>query len=136
MKITDLQKLGDIQLAFQAQFPYLKLEFYKNSHLVGEGSTRNDVLDHNLSVFDVTGENVVEEISVTGDMTVALLESQFAATFGLGLQVFRKSGQIWLQTTTTDHLTLDEQNQKAIVWLNEDDGMEDIPDAMDRLELE
>ena len=31
-------------------------------------------------------------------------------TFGLSAQVFRLSGDVWLETTSTDNWTLEEQN--------------------------
>lgn len=67
-------------------------------------------------------------------MKVSELESVFTETFGLSVQVFRKLGNVWLQTTTTDNWTLAEQNQKA----SEKEGApeENIIDSMDRQELE
>ena len=47
-------------------------------------------------------------------MKVAELENDFSGQFGLQVQVFRKSGEVWLQTTKTDNWTLIEQNQAAL----------------------
>jgi hypothetical protein len=38
-----------------------------------------------------------------------MLESDY----GLHVQVFRKSGNIWLETSVSDHLTLSEQQERA-----------------------
>jgi tyrosyl-tRNA synthetase len=74
------------------------------------------------------------EIKIDELMKVAELEGVFAKNFGLSVQVFRKSGNLWLQTTTTDNWTLAEQNQIAAekYEANEDS----MPDPMDRQELE
>lgn len=47
-------------------------------------------------------------------MTVSELEQHFADVYGLSVQVFRKSGEVWLETTTTDNWSLEKQNQEAI----------------------
>ncbi len=46
-------------------------------------------------------------------MKVRTLENVFYETYGLKVQVFRLSGNIWLQTTSTDEWTLHEQNRKG-----------------------
>jgi hypothetical protein len=46
-------------------------------------------------------------------MKVSELEELFEEVFGLSVQVFRKSGESWLQTTTTDSWTLNQQNLKG-----------------------
>ena len=38
------------------------------------------------------------------------LEKIFKDQFGLAVQVFRKSGNLWLETTMTDNWTLQQQN--------------------------
>jgi hypothetical protein len=46
-------------------------------------------------------------------MKVSELEELFQEVFGLSVQIFRKSGENWLQTTTTDFWTLNQQNNKG-----------------------
>ncbi len=47
------------------------------------------------------------------DMSVSELEQLFLTKYGLNAQVFRRSGNLWLQTSATDHWTLAEQNRKG-----------------------
>jgi hypothetical protein len=54
-----------------------------------------------------------DKLTITGDMKVYEAESLFMERFGLSVQVFRRSGTNWIQTTTTDNRTLNEQNEKA-----------------------
>ena len=135
LTITDKKKLSEIQNEFQKAFPYLKIEFYKHLHDEGEGSKKNDTADNTKTIFEIKNEKVDASINVKGDLTVTEFEPAIAEVFKMGAQVFRKSGDIWLQTTATDHLTLDEQNQKAIDWF-ESDEEDEIIDAMDRQDLE
>ena len=46
-------------------------------------------------------------------MPVWQLERLFEEDCGLHVQVFRRSGKIWLETSRTDDLTLEQQEAKA-----------------------
>ena len=46
-------------------------------------------------------------------MTVGEFEKIFYEKTSLGVQVFRKSAGIWLQTSSTDSWTLEKQNGKG-----------------------
>ncbi len=50
------------------------------------------------------------ELEIDGTMTVNMLESKLFEQFGLSVQVSRKSGNLWLETSLTNHWTLKEQN--------------------------
>ena len=50
---------------------------------------------------------------MTPQLTVETLESMFEDEFGLHVQVFRKSGETWLQTSVTDHWTLEKHMKIA-----------------------
>ena len=58
-------------------------------------------------------EKEKEVKEVKEDMKVSDFEKMFHDKFGLNVQVFRKSGNLWMQTTSTDHWTLAEQNRKG-----------------------
>lgn len=53
-------------------------------------------------------------IDLRADMKVMEVEKLFEEQFGLHVQVFRRSGKIWLETSKSDHLTLAEQELKAL----------------------
>ena len=46
-------------------------------------------------------------------MTVNQLELLIFSKFGLAAQVFRKSGNVWLETSATDNWTLLQQNNEG-----------------------
>lgn len=50
------------------------------------------------------------DLSVFDSMTVGQLEKSFLEKFGMLVQVSRKSGSVWLETTMTDSWTLKQQN--------------------------
>lgn len=134
MKINEKSTLSAIQQEFIKQFPNVKIEFYKQTHAEGEGSPKSPIINGDLSIAEIQKEKNTGTIEIQGDMKVSEVEAAFASTFNVGAQVFRRSGNVWLQTTTTDELTLNEQNKKALE--REETIEEDVPDAMDRQELE
>lgn len=113
MIITDDKKLWDVQREFHEMFSHLRIEFYEGKHDTGEGSPVKDKLDGGLRLGNVRKLHTEGDFEVTGNTTVADFEQQFFDKYGLNVQVFRKSGNLWMQTTSTDHWTLNEQNRKG-----------------------
>jgi hypothetical protein len=102
----DMQ-ISEVQRKFNSQFPYLKLEFYKNRRDMSAGRLMN------RSKQIGEAEEVITDsyLEIEPGMTVKELESNLAKIFTLSVQVFRKSGNTWLQTTMTDNWTLQRQNE-------------------------
>lgn len=108
------KQLKTIQEEFQKCFPFLKLEFYSNSHRSGEGSVKKNILNANLTVGETPKFNKDSTIHIKKSMKVSELEKAFFEIFGLNIQVFRKSNNLWLQTTITDNWSLEKQNQNGM----------------------
>lgn len=113
MIISDDKTIKNIKDEFSKKFPYLKLEFYSKEHEEGEGSKSRDVLDENLTLKAVRVNHAEGDLSIDGHLKVSTLENNFKEKYGVNVQVFRKSGKIYLQTTTTDGWTLAEQQREA-----------------------
>ena len=64
----------------------------------------------NTATLDSSGLMQEGELSISDSMTVGELEKVFLESFGLPIQISRKSGRIWLETTMTDNWTLKHQN--------------------------
>lgn len=108
------KQLKTIQEEFQKCFPFLKLEFYANSHRSSEGSAKKNLLNNNLTVGETPKFNKDNTIRIQKSMKVSELEKAFFEIFGLNVQVFRKSNNLWLQTTITDNWSLEKQNQNGM----------------------
>lgn len=120
LTIHDSYKLSEIREEFSRHFPYLKLEFF--SFAAGEKkifSEKNLVTDGTKLLGDVRHFHNFGHLSINGHQKVGTLEQNFLKTFGIDVQVFRKSGKVWLQTTDTDNWTLAEQNKKGEEMENE-----------------
>ncbi len=135
MKINEKNTINSIQQEFLKNYPYLKIEFYKQSHEKGEGSIKDHIINGDLTLAEIPKKPVSGSLQISGSLKVSELERAFTDIFGIGAQIFRKSGNTWLQTTTSDELTLDQQSQKAKDHDRASEE-EEMPDAMDRQELE
>ncbi len=107
------KKIKDLQEEFSNIYPYLRIEF---AEPLQPGRTRGrlDTIRRSDARFrnsTHTAEN--NTIRITPDTTISNLEDTFREHFGVGIQVFRKSGKVWLETTMTDHWTLQEQSVQA-----------------------
>lgn len=110
LTITEDKLISDIQAAFNHFFPYLKLEFYR-SHTNPSVPVR--VPDPAATIGDVTFGLQEGSIYLTENITVRELENIFDDRFGLHVQVLRKAGGAWVETSLTDKWSLKRQNDRG-----------------------
>ena len=113
MIIQDGKKLKDIQREFSSRFAYLKIEFFSGHHDAGKASPMSTKLDREKTIGEVRLKHTEGDFEVVEEMSVKEFEQTFFDKYGLNAQVFRRSGNIWMQTTATDSWTLEEQNRKG-----------------------
>jgi hypothetical protein len=111
--INDHRKIFAIQEEFNTIFPYLKLEFFSKPHALGGASPKKLVKHNSATLGECRTIHQKGDLTIVPDMTVVDLEQNFGNVYGLGVQVFRKSGKSWLETTVTDNWTLAEQNRQG-----------------------
>jgi hypothetical protein len=113
MLIKKEQLVSDIQEKFSNQFPFLKIEFYSELHCSNSGSPSNQQYSESTLISTINPSLESVDIEITPEMTVSELEQLIGDKCKLNVQVFRKSAGLWLQTTSTDHWTLEKQNGKG-----------------------
>lgn len=111
IKIDDSTKVSELKKLFNNQFPFLKIEFFKKPHKSLQGSLKKNIISEDFTIKSVDCDNIV---TYNDDMSVADLEKQFFDNFKLSVQIFRKSGRTWLETTFTDNWSLKKQNQEGM----------------------
>ena len=111
--INDRRKISAIQNDFNEMFPYLRIEFFSKPHEVGGQSPKKLMKHPSMTLGECRTIHKSGVISITPRMTVYNLEQNFRDVYGLAVQVFRKSGKAWLETTVTDGWTLEEQNKQG-----------------------
>lgn len=110
--IDDNKSIAAVQKEFADAFPYLRLEFFAKPHMFGAGSARRDMLDHKTKLKECRLKAEGNMI-IRPEMTVSDLEKHFKEKYRLFVQVFRRSGKLWLETTATDKWTLKYQNEQG-----------------------
>jgi hypothetical protein len=111
--INDQRKIHAIQEEFNKEFPYLKIEFFSKPHKPGGAGSPKLVKNGSKTIEDCRTIHNNGAVTITPHMTVNDLEQRFSDVYGLGIQVFRKSGKLWLETTVTDGWSLLEQNSQG-----------------------
>ena len=107
LHLSKQRSINEVQQDFNSQYPFLKIEFYKNTDRYSRSSKRQHLQNSTPIVHAGLLKNGAIELNDT--MTVGQLEQIFRAEFGLSAQVSRKSGALWLETTMTDGWTLKQQ---------------------------
>ncbi len=106
--------ISDLQNAFTAVYPHLKLQFFSKAHGESKGSFAKFLIhDRSTLLSALNPELRTSSISIAPDTITWALEKNFEEAFLLHVQVFRQSGSIWLETSVSDHLTLAEQEAKG-----------------------
>jgi len=111
--IHDARRIVDIQEEFNTVFPYLKLEFFSQGHTISEGSAKKHIINTNETLGKYRSKHNPGEVGIVPEMKVMDIEQLFSDIYGLNVQVFRKSGKVWLETTVTDGWTLEKQNARG-----------------------
>lgn len=105
--------LENLQRSFNTEFPFLKLEFFTRPHDKGKPTEKQFLVNSKRTVDSCNPQLKETTITIPTAMTVQELEKLFQDDLGLYVQVFRKSGKVWLETTATDNWSLFKQNEEG-----------------------
>jgi glycerol-3-phosphate O-acyltransferase len=110
LQISPNQYISELQREFNRMFPFLKLEFFIGRPSVKTGFSAKQLIQSSQKISKAQSASKDGVIDITDTMKVAELERKLNEEFNLAVQVFRKSGNLWLETTMTDNWTLLQQN--------------------------
>lgn len=114
LRLDNESRISGIRDDFHRKFPYLKLEFFYPAATAHERfSRKNLIMDGNTKLGEITELNKPGYVNISEYQSVARVEHCFNECFGLPVQVFRRSGNAWIETTHTDEWTLARQNRKG-----------------------
>ena len=102
--------ISELQEEFNRQFAFLKLVFFNKKAVSHSDFSANQLVPVTRKIGDIQVEIRDGDLEFDGTMKVNELEKLLKDEFSLAAQVFRKSGNIWLETTITDNWTLNQQN--------------------------
>jgi len=111
LRITPNRLISDLQKDFNNAFPFLKIEFFQNRNQQLPAFTFQQILPQHKRIVDGQTSITDGDIEISPATKVKDLEKIFKDQFCLAAQVFRRSGNLWLETTMTDDWTLGQQNE-------------------------
>jgi hypothetical protein len=100
----------DVKKVFTSYYPFLKIEFYKRS--LTNSLYKKEPLALNLPLIRQIIKQAETVINIEENKTVFELENDFLS-IGLYAEIFRKSGNVWVETSLTNNWTLQHQNAEA-----------------------
>ncbi len=103
--------ISSIQKEFNTRFPFLKLEFFSPRAWAESDFSARRIIPGNKKIKETYSSVQHSHIEIDEGMKVKELETFFKDQFNIPVQVFRKSGNLWLETTITDKWTLEHQNE-------------------------
>ncbi|HEX2605945.1 MAG TPA: hypothetical protein VHK91_01155 [Flavisolibacter sp.] len=110
LQISADMKVKDLKRQFSKQFPFLKMELFRLPHRSGEGSPLRLKIPERILLGDLPGFKA-GLLDYKASLPAGELETLLQTEFGLFVQIFRKSGDLWLETTRTDAWSLEKQNE-------------------------
>lgn len=109
LHIAPSQPVSEIQKEFNKEYPFLKLEFFNKRAISTGDYCAAQLVPGHKKIGDIQLTITDGEIEISGEMKVSELENLLRNKFYVAAQVFRKSGNLWLETTMTDNWTLNQQ---------------------------
>lgn len=97
-------RIGEIRKNFSRLYPFLRIEFFKS--MVANGNVHRDKLGDD---FQLAQKNPLT-ISVSKNRSIASIKKDFLEYANLIVKVLRKSGNVWVEISHTDHWPLEQQN--------------------------
>ena len=103
-------RILDLQKEFNHLYPFLKLEFFRHPASQNKILQKAEKINPLEPIRSLSRNHEPGKIDIGPQTTVAQLVDNFRKVFRLSVLVFRKSGNLWIETSLTDNWTLDKQN--------------------------
>jgi hypothetical protein len=113
MQISSHRTIKDIKDDFSQMFPYLKIEFFRKGYRMKQATQKEYSIPGNFvigSIYNHLGDRFID---IKPSMTVRELENECEKQFGICVQVYRRSGNLWLETTMTENWSIGQQNKSG-----------------------
>jgi hypothetical protein len=104
-----------LQDKFNALYPFLQLHFIKTFREDGKPLKKIVKGLPEQRLKEITGSILPGMVSIDGNCTVEEILDNFRA-HGVTVQVYRKSGTLWVETSLTEDWTLERQNREAYLF--------------------
>lgn len=113
LHITEDTLIKNIQNEFNIFYPFLKIDFLKDNTANKKYLQKTEKINPDEQIKIIGKINRACEINVSRQTTVAGVKKDFKEILGLTVEVYRKSGNVWIETSLTDDWTLEQQNKEG-----------------------
>ena len=106
--------IKEVQHQFTLAFPHLKLGFFKDLNHDQVLTADELIKNEKVKFSEFADKSISGTLFFVSNLTIVEFERSVLEQFGFHLQVFRKSGNTWLVTTSSDSKTFAEQEAMAL----------------------
>lgn len=117
--INDSKTINEVQRDFSREFPFLKLEFFDAPYQQNKALPKSKMFSHDRKIGTIRKVHQDGKLVLDKNEKVSELETELWKNFGLTAQVFRRSGNLWIETSLTDSWTLEQQNREGFELAND-----------------
>ena len=111
LEINGERLIKEVQEDFTCAYPFLKIEFFRNGAVRRHRYSEKEKIDQQQKLkYSWFWKKDNGYVDIEDSTSVLELENALIDEFGLSAQVYRKSGNVWLETIMTDNWTLKQQN--------------------------
>ena len=114
LRIDQDTSIKEVQKQFNAWYPFLQIHFFKNGSTDNKLSKKAERALPEWPVKKLKNFDKPEYLPINHKITVGELLESFRG-IGLLVQVCRKSGNHWVETSLTSDWTLARQNEEAML---------------------
>jgi len=130
LRIANKSTIHELQKQFSKAFPFLKIEFF-DIHSTGS-LAKVHMYNANKTLAACRSNKNEGPLEVKESDTVGALKKQLWDQYGLSAEVFRKSGNVWIETSLSNSWTLKLQNDEGKVFSDMFKGETKDEDITDR----
>jgi hypothetical protein len=113
--ISDSRTISEVQRDFSRAFPFLKLEFFDAPYKEDKALPKSKMLTHDRKLAVCRKKHVDGKLEIAKDEKVKRFRnSSFGKHSVFPRRYFRKSGNLWIETSLTDSWTLEQQNREGL----------------------
>jgi hypothetical protein len=112
--IDDNKTVGDLEDKFNECFQHLKIEFYDMKHRWGKSTLDEHKIEENRRIGEIRKNHNNGILEIKSYYKTGRVEQDFRHLYGLNVQIFFNSNNEWIQSVSSDDLTLGELNNAAV----------------------
>jgi hypothetical protein len=122
LNIHDDMTVGDLQDKFNECFQHLKIEFYHSRHKWQKASSASNKINADRKIAEIRKNHNNGVFEIKSWYKTGRVEQELRELFGLYAQIFFLKNNEWVQSVSTDDLTLGHLNEAENPVVKKEEG--------------